>query len=76
MTDNGLQVTTAGWAATIGLVLILLALDLVVSGSALETDDQQGRSSAQRTGGCIGIAPAGRDAPTGWSPKALAFPIA
>jgi tellurite resistance protein TerC len=31
MTDNGLQVTTAGWAATIGLILILLALDLVVS---------------------------------------------
>jgi tellurite resistance protein TerC len=32
MTDNGLHVTAAGWAATIGLVVALLALDLVVSG--------------------------------------------
>ena len=32
MTDNGLHVTTAGWAATIGLVLLLLAADLFVSG--------------------------------------------
>jgi tellurite resistance protein TerC len=32
VTDNGLHVSTAGWAATIGLILVLLALDLVVAG--------------------------------------------
>jgi tellurite resistance protein TerC len=32
MTDNALHVTAAGWAATIGLVLALIALDLIVAG--------------------------------------------
>jgi tellurite resistance protein TerC len=32
VTDNGLHVTAAGWAATIGIILLLLVVDLFVSG--------------------------------------------